>query len=78
LLGAPTVSLEGPVPVERWGPIGPRARSVASTFDGCGYLDLGFEYAGHRLDCMAGISVEAVIAAVDELRGEASEHSNQR
>jgi len=28
--------------------------------------DLGFEYAGRRLDCMEGISVERVLAAVTE------------
>jgi len=67
LLGARTVSLEGPTPVRRWGPIGPRVRSVTTTFDRCGYLDLGFEYAGQRLDCMEGISVDAVVAAVDDL-----------
>ena len=67
LLGAPTVSLEGPVPPRRWGPVGPRVRSVVSTLPGCGYLDLGFEYAGQRLDCMTGVSVDAVMAAVSEL-----------
>lgn len=51
LLGAPTISLEGPVAVHRWRPIGPRARSVVSTLPGAGYLDLGFEYDGQRLDC---------------------------
>lgn len=60
LVGAPTISLEGPVPVRRWGPLGPSARSVVTTLPDCGYLDLGFEYAGHRLDCMDGVSVDAV------------------
>jgi heptosyltransferase I len=69
LLGAPTVSLEGPVPVARWGPLGPRVRSVESTLPGCGYLDLGFEYAGRRLDCMEGVTVDAVMGAVDALTG---------
>jgi lipopolysaccharide heptosyltransferase III len=67
LLGAATVSLEGPVALHRWRPVGPRVRSVVSTLPGCGYLDLGFEYAGQRLDCMDGVSVTAVVAAVDEL-----------
>ena len=30
---------------------------------GCGYLDLGFEYAGQRLDCMDGVAVDAVVTA---------------
>src|SRR5439155_24747055 len=67
IVGARTVSLEGPTPLGRWGPIGPRTRSVVTTYDGCGYLDLGFEYAGHRLDCMLGISVDAVHTAVREV-----------
>jgi heptosyltransferase III len=69
LLGAPTVSLEGPVAPHRWKPIGPRTRSVVTTLPGCGYLDLGFEYAGRRLDCMNGVTVGAVLAAAHELLG---------
>ena len=67
LVGARTVSLEGPTPVRRWGPLGPRARSVVTTLPHCGYLDLGFEYAGQRLDCMDGVHVDAVMEAIDEL-----------
>jgi heptosyltransferase I len=67
LLGAATISLEGPVALHRWRPIGPRVRSVVSTLPGCGYLDLGFEYDGQRLDCMTGVAVDAVVTAADEL-----------
>jgi len=67
LLGAPTVGLHGPTSATRWGPVGRRVRSVTSTLSGCPYLNLGFEYAGHRTDCMDGISVEMVVAAIDEL-----------
>lgn len=67
LLGARTVGLHGPTSALRWGPLGPRVRSVTSTMTGCPYLNLGFEYAGHRTDCMEGVSVDAVMAAVDEL-----------
>jgi ADP-heptose:LPS heptosyltransferase len=67
LLGVRTVSLEGPVALPRWGPVGPRVRSVVSTMPGCGYLDLGFEYAGQRLDCMDGVAVDAVTTAVSDL-----------
>jgi heptosyltransferase I len=69
LVGARTVSLEGPTPPARWGPLGPRVRAVSSTLPGCGYLNLGFEYDGQRTDCMEGISVHAVVAAIDELIG---------
>lgn len=67
LLGAPTVSLEGPVALHRWGPLGPRVRSVVSAFPGSGYLNLGFEYAHQRLDCMDGVGVAAVVDTIDEL-----------
>jgi heptosyltransferase I len=67
LLGAPTVSLEGPAALHRWRPLGPRVRSVVSVFPGSGYLNLGFEYANQRLDCMDGVDVSAVVSAVEEL-----------
>lgn len=67
LCGARTVSLEGPTPPLRWGPLGPRVRAVTSTYSGSGYLNLGFEYHGQRHDCMEGIAVDAVLLAVDEL-----------
>jgi len=71
-LGVATVSLEGPTPPERWGPRGPRVRSVRSSFPGCGFLNLGFEYDGHREDCMEGITVDAVESAIRELIGAAA------
>jgi lipopolysaccharide heptosyltransferase III len=67
LVGARTVSLEGPTPPRRWGPLGPRTRSVVSTHHGSGYLNLGFEYSGQRHDCMEGVAVDAVLRAIDEL-----------
>jgi lipopolysaccharide heptosyltransferase III len=65
--GAPTVGLNGPTAAHRWGPIGARATSVSSTYAGCGYLNLGSEYRGQREDCMEGIAVDAVVAAMDEV-----------
>jgi heptosyltransferase III len=64
LSGAHTVSLEGPVPVHRWGPVGERVVSVTTSLPNCGYLDLGFEYSGQRLDCMDGVDVDRVFEAV--------------
>jgi ADP-heptose:LPS heptosyltransferase len=78
MLGAPTVSLEGPVALHRWRPLGPRVRSVVSTLPGSGYLDLGFEYAGQRLDCMDGVDVRAVVAAVDELLASVSAEQSRQ
>jgi heptosyltransferase I len=66
-VGARTVGLQGPTSSRRWGPLGPNSRAVDSTLSGCGYLNLGWEYAGHRSDCMRGVSVDAVVRAVEEL-----------
>lgn len=66
-LGVPTVGLNGPTAARRWGPVGDRAVSVDSTLPGCGFLNLGWEYKGHRTDCMDGISVDAVIGALHRL-----------
>jgi len=67
VLGVRTVTLDGPTSAKRWGAIGPRVTSVESALPGCGFLDLGFEYNGHRADCMLGIEVERVTNAVDKL-----------
>jgi ADP-heptose:LPS heptosyltransferase len=67
--GAPTVGLNGPTAAHRWGPLGARAAGVDSSYAGCGYLNLGSEYRGHREDCMEGILVDAVVAAIQEVRG---------
>jgi hypothetical protein len=37
---------------------------VCSDLPGCGYLNLGFEYEGQRADCMLGVDVQRVVAAV--------------
>lgn len=62
-LGVPTVSLEGPTRPERWGPVGPRTIAVSSALPGCGFLHFGWDYDGHRADCMEGVTVEAVLHA---------------
>ena len=64
--GAPTIALNGPTSATRWGPVGANVVSVDSELPGCGYLNLGFEYDGQRTDCMLGISVDRVAAAVLE------------
>lgn len=69
ILGAPTVSLNGPTNNQRWGPIGPYAVGVSSSGEGCGYLNLGFEFNGQPTDCMEKISVERVLAAALEVTG---------
>ena len=67
LLGTPSVVLDGPTRPQRWGLIGPRTASVVSSYPDCGYLELGYDYAGNRQDCMRGISVDEVDKAVRRL-----------
>jgi ADP-heptose:LPS heptosyltransferase len=64
--GTPTVALNGPTSSRRWGAIGLDVVNLDSELEGCGFLNLGFEYDGRRLDCMEGIGVERVLAAVRE------------
>lgn len=61
--GAPTIALNGPTSELRWGPVGDRVVSINSSLPRCGFLDLGFEYDGHRIDCMSGIDVARVAEA---------------
>ena len=65
-LGTPTIGLSGPTSVARWGAVGREARNLAPGCAGCGYLNLGFEYAGQRRDCMEQITVKAVSRALQE------------
>jgi ADP-heptose:LPS heptosyltransferase len=75
IVGAPVVSINGPNRHGRWGPVGARAVSVEAPGQGCGYLDLGWEWRldpsanGVHSNCMERISVDAVMAAVDTALG---------
>jgi heptosyltransferase III len=71
-VGTPTVGLHGPTASRRWGPLGRHTRSVDSEYDRCGYLNLGWEYRGQRLDCMAGVTVEQVARALGEVMASAA------
>jgi ADP-heptose:LPS heptosyltransferase len=65
VVGAPTVSINGPNRNGRWGPVGSRAIGVEAPGPGCGYLHLGFNFDGNATDCMERITVEMVAEAVD-------------
>jgi ADP-heptose:LPS heptosyltransferase len=67
IVGAPTVSINGPNRNGRWGPVGPRAYGVEAPGEGCGYLHLGFNFDGQATDCMERISVDRVMDAVGYL-----------
>jgi ADP-heptose:LPS heptosyltransferase len=63
-VGARVVALNGPVPTLRWGALGARAQNLEPEVQGCGFLHLGFEYAGQRTDCMELTDLERVWRAV--------------
>lgn len=65
ILGAPTISINGPNRNGRWGPVGPRAFGIEAPGEGCGYLHLGFNFDGQATDCMERITVDHVESAVD-------------
>jgi heptosyltransferase III len=69
ILGVPTVALNGPTAVHRWGPVGPRVANVSPPDGSGGFLDLGFEYGGHSENVMEKISVDDVMNAVQQLCG---------
>jgi heptosyltransferase-3 len=73
IVGAPTVSINGPNRNGRWGPAGPRAFGVEAPGDGCGYLHLGFNFDGQATDCMERISVDRVMDAVEFVANSAAE-----
>lgn len=60
VIGTPVLSLEGPAPVHRWGPIGENVASVLSPHPGAGFLHLGWEYDGQPTDTMDAIRVDDV------------------
>lgn len=60
-LAVPTIGLSGPTNPNRWGPIGKKTFSLIPTVEGCGFLNLGFEYMGQRSDCMLHIYPNQVI-----------------
>jgi heptosyltransferase I len=65
-VGALVLGLNGPVPALRWGPLGGLAVSVSPEAEGCGYLNLGFEYKNRRQDCMELITPQRVFLALHE------------
>jgi heptosyltransferase I len=67
VLGAPTIGLNGPNSSHRWGPVGPRVASVEPHGGKDGYLNFGFEFAGHLKDCMQRTRVEDVVEAAYDL-----------
>jgi len=67
-VGAPVIGLNGPTSERRWGPLGERAVSINAPGEGCGYLNLGFEYKNQREDCMQRITPEHVFSNLQRVR----------
>jgi heptosyltransferase III len=67
ILGVPTVSINGPTAVHRWGPVGQRVANVCPADGSGGFLDLGFEFRGQSQDTMQKILVEDVLRAIRSL-----------
>jgi heptosyltransferase-3 len=67
ILGAPTVSLNGPTAMHRWGPRGRCVAGVQPADGSGGYLNLGFEFPKHPQDVMVKIAVEDVVKTVESL-----------
>lgn len=74
VLGAPTVSINGPTNGLRWGPVGRRVAGVRPPGEGCGFLSLGFEFEGQRTDCMEATTVEMVLEAVNAVERSSEIH----
>jgi heptosyltransferase-3 len=67
IVGAPTVSLNGPTATHRWGPVGDCVTSVEPPDGSGGYLNLGFEFDRQPEDVMKRVTVEQVVKAVESL-----------
>lgn len=66
IIGATTISINGPNRNSRWGPIGRFARGVEAPGDDCGYLHLGFNFDGQAIDCMERITAEMIATAAED------------
>ncbi len=61
IAGVPTLGLHGPTAIKRWGPIGEKAKAIASRHPKAQYLNLGFEYPDPEMDVMKDLSVSDVL-----------------
>jgi heptosyltransferase-3 len=76
-LDRPLVALHGPTNPLRWGPLGSTAITIVPPPGSqSGYLNHGFEYPANAADCMTGITVEEVLAALRKALDQAALMSN--
>jgi len=67
ILGAPTLSLNGPTANQRWGPVGRCVTGIGPADGSGGYLNLGFEFEGQPQDVMLRVTVDQAIEAARDL-----------
>jgi len=67
IVGAPTVSLNGPTAEHRWGARGPRVANVQPADGSGGYLHLGFEFDGQPRDIIERIKLDQVAEACEAI-----------
>lgn len=67
ILGTPTVALNGPTAVHRWGASGAHVANLSPADGSGGYLDLGFEYPRRATNIMSAITPAQVTAAIHQL-----------
>lgn len=76
ILDVPLVALHGPTSRRRWGPIGSHSVALAPASGAqAEFLNLGFEYPGGVVDCMATISVDEVFEALQTQLTTAEAHA---
>ena len=68
VVGAPTVSINGPNRDARWGPRGRNCVSVEAPGTNGGYLNLGWEFRGQPRDLMTHTTPEHVLEGVAKLQ----------
>ncbi len=69
ILGVPTIALNGPTAVHRWGALGPRVANLSPPDGSGGFLDLGFEYPRRPIDVMCKITPAQAMEAAHRLLG---------
>jgi heptosyltransferase III len=69
ILGVPTIALNGPTAVRRWGALGPCVANLSPPDGSGGFLDLGFEYPRRATGVMHNITPAEVADAAHRLLG---------
>ncbi len=66
-LNIPTISLNGPTNIKRWGAVGNNVYNMKPNVDNCGFLNLGFEYKNQRTDCMLYVYAQDVKDRINKI-----------